>query len=138
MFTVFLEHRLLSITFLTLLLLSIICQMIVGVIYRNMIKETDNMSSTANKRLKQCKLKFVNCYQLNGSVANISVFVDKFLTRLTFLGISLTGLQHFAGQLVLLSIVAAGIGACQEIVQGGTFGKVLPYYIVSFLALYVY
>lgn len=138
MFMVFLEHRLLSVVFLILLLLSIICQMIIGVIFRRMIKETDNMSATANKRLKQCKLKFVNCYQLNGSVANVSVFVDKFLTKLTFMGISLTGLQHLAGQLVLLSVAVAGIGACQEIIQGETFGKVLPYYIASFLALYVY
>ena len=138
MFTVFLEHRLLSMVFLILLLLSIICQIIIGVIFRRMIKETDNMSATANKRLKQCKLKFVSCYQLNGSVANVSVFVDKFLTKLTFMGISLTGLQHLAGQLILLSVVVAGIGACREIIQGETFGKVLPYYIVSFLALYVY
>lgn len=138
MFTVFLEHRLLSMVFLILLLLSIICQVIIGVIFRRMIKETDNMSATANKRLKQCKLKFVNCYQLNGSVANVSVFVDKFLTKLTFMGISLTGLQHLAGQLILLSVAVAGVGACREIVQGEVFGKVLPYYIVSFLALYVY
>lgn len=138
MFTVFWEHRLLSIIFLVLLLLSIICQMIIGVIYRNMMRQTDNMSATTNKRLKQCKLKFVNCYQLNGGVANVPVFVDKFLTRLTFLGISLTGLQHLAGQLVLLSVAVAGVGACREIIQGETLGKVLPYYIVSFLALYVY
>lgn len=138
MFTVFLEHRLLSIAFLMLLLLSIICQIIIGVIYRKMIKETDNMAATANKRLRQCKLKFVNCYQLNEGVANISVFVDKFLTRITFLGISLTGIQHLAGQFVLLSVAVAGIGACQEIVHGETLGKVLPYYIVSFLGLYVY
>lgn len=138
MFTVFLEHRRLSIAFLTLLLLSIICQMVIGVIYRKMIKETDNMSATANKRLKQCKLKFMNCYQLNGGVANISVFVDKFLTKITFLGISLTGVQHLAGQFVLLSVAVAGIGACQEIIRGETLGRVLPYYIVSFLGLYVY
>lgn len=138
MFTVFLEQRVLSILFLVLLLLSIICQIIIGVIYRNMMRQTDNMSATTNKRLKQCKLKFVNCYQLNGGVANVPVFVDKFLTRLTFLGISLTGLQHLAGQLVLLSVAVAGVGACREIIQGKTLGNVLPYYIVSFLALYVY
>lgn len=138
MFAVFLEHKLLSIVFLVLLLLSIICQMIIGVIFTRMIKETDNMSATANKRLKQCKLKFVNCYQLNGGVANVSVFVDKFLTKLTFLGISITSMRHLAGQLALLSVAVAGIGACREIIQGETLGKVLPYYIASFLGLYVY
>ncbi len=138
MLTVFLEHRILSIVFLMLLLLSIICQSIIGVIFKRMIRESDNMATTSNKRLKQCKLKFMNCFQLNGSVANVSVFVDKFLAKLTFGGISLTGLQHLSGQLVLLSVAAAGIGACREIIQGGTLGNVLPFYIASFLGLYIY
>ena len=88
MLTVFLEHRILSIVFLMLLLLSIICQSIIGVIFKRMIRESDNMATTSNKRLKQCKLKFMNCFQLNGSVANVSVFVYKFLAKLTVGGIS--------------------------------------------------
>lgn len=138
MLAVFLEHRVLTLVFLILLLLSIICQSIIGVIFKRMIRESDNMATTSNKRLKQCKLKFMNCFQLNGSVANVSVFVDKFLTKLTFCGVSLTGIQHLSGQLVLLSVAAAGIGACREIIQGGTLGNVLPYYIASFLGLYIY
>lgn len=138
MFMVFIEHRLLCIAYLILLLLSIICQMAIGVILKKMLRETDNMSATANKRLKQCKLKFMNCYQLNGSVANVPVFVDKFLSKLTFMGISLRNVQHLAGQLVLLSVAVAGIGVCREIIEGNTVGNVLPYYLASFLGLYVY
>ena len=59
MFAVFLEHKLLSGAFLILLLLSIICQIMIGVIYQKMIKETDNMSSTKNKFLKQCKIVWI-------------------------------------------------------------------------------
>ncbi len=138
MFTVFLEHRFLSGIFLVLLSLSIICQIIIGVIYRKLIKETDNMAAAKNKFLKQCKLKFISCYQLSGEVANISVFVDKSMSKISFLGISMTGLHHLAGQFILLSVVTAGAGACYEITQGETVGKILPYYVVSFLGLYVY
>lgn len=138
MFTIFGEHKLLCSAFIIFLLLSIICQITIGVIYRQMIKETDNMSATNNKFLKQCKLKFVNCYHLNEGVANISVFVDKFLARVSFMGISLTGLQHLGGQFMLLSIAVAGVGACREIIQGETVGRVLPYYIAGFIGLYVY
>lgn len=138
MFTVFLKHKLLCSAFVILLLLSIICQIMIGVIYRQMIKETDKMSSTDNKFLKQCKLKFVNCYQLNEGVANISVFVDKFLANVSFMGISLTGLHHLSGQFMLLSVAVAGIGACREIIQGETVARVLPYYIAGFLGLYIY
>ncbi|TCL57211.1 hypothetical protein EDD76_10973 [Kineothrix alysoides] len=138
MLEVFLEHKLLCGAFLILLLLSIICQIMIGAIYQKMIKETDNMSSTNNKFLKQCKLKFAHCYQLNEGVSNIPIFVDKFISRVSFMGISLTGFKHLSGQLMLLSIVAAGAGACREIVSGETVGKVLPYYIISFLGLYVF
>ena len=138
MFRIFLEHKILCVVFIMFLLLSIICQIIIGVIYRRMIKETDNMSATDNKYLKQCKQKFIHCYQLNEGVANISVFVDKFLAKVSIMGISLTGLQHLAGQFMLLAIAVAGIGACREIIQGETVGKVLPYYIAGFLGLYVY
>lgn len=138
MLEVFLEHKLLCGAFLILLLLSIICQIMIGAIYQKMIKETDNMSSTNNKFLKQCKLKFANCYKLNEGVSNIPIFVDKFISKVSFMGISLTGFKHLSGQLMLLSIVAAGAGACREIVRGETVGKVLPYYIISFLGLYVF
>lgn len=138
MLAVFMEHKLLSSIFIILLLLSIICQIMIGVIYQKMIKETDNMSSTSNKLLRQCKLKFANCYKLNAGVSNIPVFVDKFIGKVSFMGIALSNIQHLSGQLMLLSVVAAGIGACREIINGETVGRVLPYYIVSFLGLYVY
>ena len=138
MLTVFMEHKLLSGIFLSLLLLSIICQIIIGVLYQKMIKETENMSATKNKLLKQCKLKFATCYQLNEGVANIPVFVDKFISKVSIMRISLRSIQHLSGQLMLLTVVVAGIGACREIIQGETVGKVLPYYIVSFLGLYIY
>lgn len=137
-FTVFMEQTLLSSVFLTLLLLSIICQITIGVIYLRLIRETDNMSVTKSKFLKQCKLKFINCYQLSGEVSNVSVFVDKSISKLSFFGISMTGLHHLAGQFILLSVVTAGAGACYEITQGETVGRILPYYVVSFLGLYVY
>ncbi|NBI89932.1 hypothetical protein D3Z45_04905 [Lachnospiraceae bacterium] len=138
MYTVFLENRVLSYIFLALLLLSIICQIIIGVIYLKLIKQTDNMACTKSKFLKQCKLKFINCYQISGEVTNVPVFVDKSMTKISFLGISMSGLHHLAGQFVLLSVVTAGAGACQEITQGETVGKILPYYVVSFFGLYVY
>lgn len=137
-FTVFMEQRVLSCVFLAFLLLSIICQITIGVIYLRLIKETDHISAAKSKFLKQCKLKFIHCYQVSGEVSNIPVFVDKSISKISFLGISMIGLHHLAGQFILLSVVAAGAGACYEITQGETVGKILPYYVVSFLGLYVY
>lgn len=134
----FLSRQFLTGTVILLLLLSIICQIIIGVLYQMMIQETDNMAATKNKLLKQCKAKFANCYQLHSGVANIPVFVDKFLHRIRLWGISFHTMEHLAGQLMLLSVFAAGVGVCKGIIDGETLGALLPYYIGSLFGLYVY
>ena len=120
------------------LFLSVFTQILLGFLYQNMIKEADNMATTNNKLLKQCKLKFANCYQLNHGVANIPIFVDKFLNRLAWGPFSFETLYHLAGQSMLVSVIFAGIGICKNIAGGLSLGEVLPFYIVSFLGLYMY
>lgn len=138
MLTGFFQHKILTGIVVLLLVWSIICQIIIGVLFQKMIRETDNMAATENKLLKQCKLKFSNCYQLNEGMVNVPVFVDKFLNRIRFAGISLTNLGHLSGQLMLLSVLAAGIGICQGIIAGETLGELLPFYIISLFGLYVF
>ena len=53
MFTIFFEHRLLTGLIAAFLLLSVVCQMIAGLVYHKLISETDNMPATENKQLKQ-------------------------------------------------------------------------------------
>lgn len=122
----------------SLLVCSLFLMIMIGALYQNLITETDNMSSTTNKLLKQCKLKFANCYRLNAGVANISVFVDKFINRLSIGKFSFRMLYHMSGQLMLLSVFFAGLGACISIVAGASLGQILPYYIVSLFGLYLY
>ena len=138
MFDVFMEEKVISVLMLACMVLSIFLRVFLGLLYLNMIKETDNMASTNNKMLKQCKLKFANCYQLSNGVANIPVFVDKFLNRLSFGRISFSMMYHLSGQAMLLSVVFSGVGICRRIMSGSTLGDILPFYIVSFLGLYLY
>lgn len=138
MFTIFLKHKFLAAAIFCLLILSIICQIIMGVIVQNMIKESGNMSATENKLLKQCKLKFANCYKLNGRVVNTSVFVDKFIQNIRFINIPLVRLSHISGQLMMLSIVATGIAICLSLAAGDTLFQIIPYYLSSILGLYLY
>ncbi len=118
--------------------LSMFLRILLGILYQNMIRESDNMAVTRNKQLKQCKLKFGNCYELGGGVSNVSVFVDRFMGRLTMGPLSFSMMYHLSGQLMLLSVVFAGIGVCRSIMKGRTLGEILPFYIVSFLGLYLY
>lgn len=138
MFQIFREEMVVTVCMLCFLAVSIFLRTLLGFLYQNMIKETDNMASTENKLLKQCKLKFANCYQLNNGVSNIPVFVDKFLNRLALGPISFLTMYHLSGQAMLLSVVSAGVGICRSILSGKMLGEILPFYIVSFIGLYLY
>ncbi len=138
MFRVFQEEKLITICMFAFLGGSILLRVFLGLLYRNMIKEADNMASTKNRLLKQCKTKFASCYEMSNGVANIPIFVDKFLNRMTLGHLSFETIYHLSGQLMLLSVVCSGIGVCKSIIEGRTVGEVLPFYIVSFFGLYVY
>lgn len=138
MFQVFEQEKWITFGMVFTLTASILGRIIIWILYQNMIKETDNMSATTNKILKKCKLKFANCYKLNGGVANVPIFVDKFLNRLTIGPLTFDGYYHLSGQLMLLSVLFSGIGICKSIIGGRTLGELLPFYIFSFGGLYLY
>ena len=138
MFTIFKEEKVITTGILVFLGLSILVRLLLAGFYHTMIKETDNMATTNNRLLKQCKVKFANCYQLNGGVSNIPVFVDKFPNRLAFGHLSFDAWYHLSGQCMLFSIVFAGVGICKGIMGGRMLGEILPFYIVSFLGMYLY
>lgn len=138
MFSVFQEEKLVTVLMFTCMGVSIFVRVLLGLLYQNLIREADNMASTENKQLKQCKLKFANCYQMCNGVPNIQVFVDKFLNKVSFMHISYGMLYHLSGQTELLSVVFSGVGICRSILAGRTLGDVLPFYIVSFFGMYIY
>lgn len=138
MFMVFLEEKWVTAMMVFCFMTGIVLRILVGILYQHMIKETENMSATTNKVLKQCKLKFANCYRLNNGVSNIPVFVEKFLEKLKIGPFSYRTVYYLSGQFQLLSIFFAGIGACRGIIKGYTLGAVLPFYIVSLFGLYLF
>ena len=138
MFPIFEQEKAASIVMLACMVCSILIRVGLGLMYLHLIHETDNMASTRSRLLKQCKLKFANCYQLNNGMANVPVFVDKFISRMSMGPISPHMLEHLSGQLMLLAVVSAGVGVCRSIIAGSSFGQILPFYIASMLGLYLF
>lgn len=136
--TVFSEHKVVTACMIACLVMSLFFKVFLGMLYARMIKEADNMATTDNKLLKQCKIKFSNCYELNNGISNIPVFVDKFINRLSFGVLSFELMYHLSGQLMLLSVVFSGLGICKSIMEGRTLGAILPFYIFSFIGLYLF
>ncbi len=121
-----------------LFLAGTLIQVLVGRYYNMLIVETDNMSTTEVDLLCQCKRKFTNCYRLHNGIVNVPVFVEKYLNKIRMGKFMVSTWKHISGQLVLLSVFAAGVGACIGIIAGETLGEILPFYIVSMFGLYLY
>jgi len=138
MLAVFYEEKIITFLMFLFLVFSLCAKIIIGILYQNMINETENMSATNHKILKQCKLKFANCYRLNNGVANIPVYVEKFLNRLKFGPFHLHTMYHLSGQMMLLSVFFAGVGIYKCIIAGFSVGAILPFYVVSFGGLYLH
>ena len=117
---------------------GILSRIALGCLYAGLIRETENMAVTKNTMLKHCKLKFIRCFQLNGGVNNVSVFVDRFVSRLNIGPFSYHSLYHISGQAMLFSVVMAGIGICKSLAGGHSFGEILPYYTVCIVGLYLF
>ena len=138
MFSIFEQEKVAAIGMFVCFFLSLLIRLLLAALYNRMIAETDNMATTSNKLLKQCKLKFTNCYQLNNGVPNVPIFVEKFLGRLALGPFSFSILYHLSGQLMLLSVVFSGMGVCRSIIAGNMFGEILPFYIFSLAELYLF
>jgi hypothetical protein len=123
---------------LILMAVAILCQTAIGIIYQRLIHQADTLSGVDSKLLKRCKERFVNCYKLNGGVANISVFVDKYINRIKVCGMSINFMKHLSGQLMLAGVFMAGFGVCKGIVEGRRFVDLLPFYIISLFGIYLY
>lgn len=109
-----------------------------GMSYRKLINEADNMATTNHPVLRQWKVKYENCYQMNKGVSNTAIFVDKLITRLSWGPLSYGRWYLLSAQLVLLAVLAAGAGICINIAGGVALHLVIPYYIVVFAGLYLF
>lgn len=121
-----------------LMVTGVLYQIAIGVAYQKMIQATDTMIGTDNKLLKQCKERFIQCYKLNGGVSNVPIFVDKYINRIRFMGMSVNFIRHLSGQIMMAGVFVAGFGVCKGIIEGKRFVDLLPFYIVSLFGIYLF
>lgn len=91
--------------------LGFLTRLILSFVYSRLVRETDNMGATKNKRLNHMKLKFETCYKLKIGVNNVDTFVDKNVYKHRFCGILLSTWENFGGQLLYLSLLLVPVSA---------------------------
>lgn len=133
-----LYHSIFFIGTILFIVCSISCQIIIGIFYHDMIVASEQFQSAEHKLLRQCKQKFIQCYQMNGTVNNISVFVDKWVNKMKVCKLTIRQMWHLSQQLLLLAMMIAGIGIMTEMKSGKTIFEILPFYIICFTGLYVF
>ncbi len=96
-------------------------------LYKRLMKETDNMTLTKNRYLRDLKQKTENVYRLNQGIRNSRVYLEKQLSTYRFLGLTLSGWASFGGQMTVWCFLLGGAAAF-----GAYWYRCDSYYIVLY------
>lgn len=140
MFQILLVEAVNSICMFVFFTISIGILLFLDINYNKFIKDAENMSITKRRELKAIKTKFLNSYSKKETEekVNIEVFVDKSINRLKFSGLKVRTWRFFSGQSLFISIIFAGLGICNAILNGKTFREISPFYLFAFIELYIF
>lgn len=108
-------------------LMGVLSRFMARSLYKRLIKETDNMTLTKNRFMRELKQKTENTYRLNQGIHNTQAYLEKQLYGYRFAGLSLNGWTSFAGQMTLLCFLAGGAAAF-----GAYWFRCDSYYIVLY------
>ncbi len=105
------EENIIMYVFAGLCGLGILVRFIVNLVYRNLVKASENPAETKNKLLKLMKMRFEACYKAKIGVNNVDTFVDKSVLKYRFCGVLLSTWDNFGGQVLFLNLLIVPISA---------------------------
>jgi len=103
------DHNIIIYTFAVLGGVGLVLRIIVNLVYKHLVRESDRLGETKNKLLRHMKMKFATCYKLKIGVNNVDTFVDKSVSRYRFCGVLLSTWDNLCGQDRILLSGAVGI-----------------------------
>ncbi len=107
--------------------LGLLGRLVARNLYKRLMKETDNMTLTKNRYLRDLKQKTENTYRLNQGIHNSRVYLEKQLTNFRFLGVTLSGWGSLGGQMTILCFLLGGAASF-----GAYWYRCDSYYIVLY------
>lgn len=91
--------------------LGLLSRMMARNLYKRLIRETDNMTLTKNRYLRELKQKAENAYRLNQGIQNTEAYLEKQLMNCRFFGLTLNGWGNLSNQFTVLCFLAGGAAA---------------------------
>lgn len=96
-------------------------------LYKRLIRETDNMTLTKNRCLRDLRQKAENTYRLNLGIHNTKAYLEKQLSGYRFWGFTLNGWGNLTSQLTVLCFLLGGSAAF-----GAYWYRCDSYYVVLY------
>lgn len=91
--------------------LGLLVRLIVNLVFKNLVKASENPAETKNKLLKLMKMRFEACYKAKIGVNNVDTFVDKNVLRYRFCGVLLSTWDNVGGQILFLNLLIVPVSA---------------------------
>lgn len=92
-------------------LLGMLDRLVARNLYKRLIRETDNMSLTKNRYLRDLKQKTENTYRLNQGIRNTQAYLEKQVNSFRFMRVTLSGWGNLSNQMTMLCFLAGGVFA---------------------------
>jgi len=109
MFQFLFSKNIIIYTFIGLGGVGIVIRLIMDLVFKSLVRESDNLGTTRNNQLKHLKMKFETCYKLKIGVNNVDTFVDKNVLKYRFGAILLSTWECLSGQVLYLSLLLVPI-----------------------------
>lgn len=114
-----------------LFLLGIVTKWIVLHSYGKLIRRAENMQNTKNATIRQIKNKYESMKQVNGTVANPMLFVQRHLNKCKAGYISLNKLNNIINYCVILIIGLSGVIGLELYANGSGKTTAMSYILVG-------
>ncbi len=105
--------------------LGLFLRLIVNMVYKHLVKQSEDLSKAKNKMLRYIKMKFEACYRLKIGVNNVDTFVDKNVLRYRFCGALLSTWENLCGQVLFLNLLIVPISAVFGVIYNCGQGTIL-------------
>lgn len=88
---------------------SLLMKIISSLLYRRLIRDSNQMGTTGNKWMKSMMAKFEAYYKLRISVHNVENFVDRYLYHYHFLGLSLQTWEYIGYYAAAMTVACSAL-----------------------------
>lgn len=123
---------------LVLALLAILNRFVLGIIGDYLLKETENIGVSKSKFSKNYKTKVEQTFLVERDVNDTMAFVEKYIRKQHYLGISIRGYQLMAAELILFAVILNTITCAGALIYGMLPKLTLWSIVVTVLSLLLF